>query len=514
MTTAPGTRWPRPAQVIIGVDVGTTAAKVVGFGVGSPWRHVAVREYPLLEPVPGHRVQDPETVWAATASALSDVVAAAAGADVLALSVSTALHGLIGLDATMDPVTPLVTWADARATEVSRRLRAEGLGPELHQRSGTPVHPMSPLTKLVWFREHEPETWARARWWVGLKDYVLLRLTGTLVTELSSASGTGLLDMPRRAWSEASLAVAGVGADRLPDILPTTATLGLARATAARVGLPVNTPVVVGAADGPLGNLGTDAMAPGVVGLSLGTSGAARMIVDAPPAALDPSLFCYALTDTAWAVGGAVSNGGIVVRWAGQALAPDLRSLPDGPTADERLLELAASVPAGADGLIMLPYLLSERAPLWDPDLTGAFLGLRRRHTRGHLVRAAVEGVALQLTAIVERIDHIQPVTSVRATGGAFRSSLWREIMAATTGRPFHAVGAAEGSALGAAALGLHALGHAPVLADAPTLLRAPGAPDAEEVAVAPELVAAYAASRRLLPERIAALQAVASLFG
>lgn len=506
-------RGVRPGQVIIGVDVGTTAAKVVGFGVGSPWRHVAVREYPLLEPVPGHRVQDPETVMAATASALADVVTAAAGADVLALSVSTALHGLIGLDATMQPVTPLVTWADARASDVSRRLRADGLAGELHQLSGTPVHPMSPLTKLIWFREHDPHVWARTRWWVGLKDYILHRLTGTLVTELSSASGTGLLDMPRREWSARAIEVAGVSPDQLPDILPTTAILGLSRAFAARVGLPVNTPVVVGAADGPLGNLGTDAMAPGVVGLSLGTSGAARMIVDAPPVALDPSLFCYALTDQAWAVGGAVSNGGIVVRWAGQSLAPDLRSIPDGPTSDEQLLELAAGVPAGSDGLLMLPYLLSERAPLWDPDLTGAYLGLRRGHTRGHLVRAAIEGVALQMTAIVEHIDRIRPVTSVRATGGVFRAPLWREVMAAVTGRPFHAVGAAEGSALGAAALGLHALGRAPVLADAPALLRAPGAPHAEEVVVSAELVAAYAASRQALPERVAALQAVASLF-
>ncbi|NLF06241.1 MAG: sugar kinase, partial [Actinomycetales bacterium] len=308
---------PPPAEVMIGVDVGTTAAKVAAFGLGSPWRHVAVREYPLLEPRPGYQVQDPETIAAATLSALADAVAAARGASVVALSVSTAMHGLIGLDATMTPVTPLLTWADARSAEQAAALRASGEALEIHALTGTPVHSMTPLTKLMWFAEHDATTAGRVRWWVGLKDYVLWRLTGTLATELSSASGTALLDRRTRQWSERATSLAGITEDQLPDILPTTASLGLSRAVATRVGLPINTPVVVGAADGPLGNLGTGALDPGVVGLSLGTSGAARMVVAAPPEHLDPSLFCYALTADAWVVGGAVSNGGVVVRWAG-----------------------------------------------------------------------------------------------------------------------------------------------------------------------------------------------------
>src|SRR5213078_248786 len=143
------------------------------------------------------------------------------------------------------------------------------------------------------------------------------------------------------------------------------------------------TPVVVGAADGPLGNLGSGAIAPGVAGLSLGTSGAIRMAVADPHIDEHRTLFCYALTDSLWIVGGAVSNGGIVIRWAGRSLAPDLPGTSGDRTADEALLDLAASVPAGSDGLLMLPYLLAERAPLWDPDVPGAYLGLRRDHTRG-----------------------------------------------------------------------------------------------------------------------------------
>jgi gluconokinase len=505
-----------PAEVVIGLDVGTTAAKVVAFGVGHPWRHTAIREYPLLAPAPGWQVQDPATIVAALTAALADCVAAARGAEVVALSVSSAMHGLIGLDADLHPLTPLVTWADSRAHDEAAHLRATGQAPALHRASGTPVHSMSPLTKLMWFARHEPELCAAVRWWVGLKDYVLLALTGSLVTELSSASGTGLLDNATRTWSVAALDVAGVRAEQLPPILPTTAMLDLSAAMAAVVGLRAGTPVVVGAGDGPLGNLGTGALEPGVVGLSLGTSGAVRMVVPRPVVDPDGRLFCYALTDDAWVVGGAVSNGGVVVRWAGDVFGSDLRPGPDGAPRDAELLALAHAVPPGSDGLVMLPYLLAERAPLWDPDLTGAYLGIRHAHTRGHFVRAAVEGVAFQLSAIVDELDRLEPVTQIRATGGAFRSPVWREVMAAVLARPLRVTGGAEGSALGAAALGLYALGRATSLADG-VALAAGGAGasiDAEPpVPVTASDMALYARARSSIPELLAAYGEVSKLF-
>jgi gluconokinase len=270
---------------------------------------------------------------------------------------------------------------------------------------------------------------------------------------------------------------------------------------------------VAGAGDGPLGNLGTGAMSTGVAGLSLGTSGAVRMAVAEPR--IDPggTLFCYALTDSVWVVGGALSTGGVVIRWAGDALAPDLHRARDPAASDEALLELAAGVPAGSDGLVMLPYLLAERAPLWDPDLPGAYLGLRRGHTRGHLVRAAVEGVCLQMRVILDSLDHLEPVTSVRVTGGTFRSALWLEVMAAALDRPLYPVGDAEGTALGAAALGLFALGRASSLPEAVDELSPPDAAPAPSIVASPELVATYRRVRATVPQLVGALAPVADLF-
>ncbi|SNR57252.1 gluconokinase [Blastococcus mobilis] len=492
MTAAP------PAAVVVGLDVGTTAAKAVAFGVGGPWRVAAVREYPLLQPVPGHAVQEPDVVVAAAMEALAACVAQTQGARVLAVSLSAAMHGLIGLDRAGSPVTSLVTWADARAEGEARSLHTSRLAAEVHRISGTPAHPMSPLAKLLWFARHEPDTSAAVRWWAGLKDYLLLRLTGTLATELSSASATGLLDLATGDWHPGIVEFAGIRRSQLPDVLPTTAVLGLTDEVARTMGLPLGTPVVTGAADGPLGNLGTGAMAVGTVGLSLGTSGAVRTVVPRPAPDPETGLFCYALTADHWVVGGAVSNGASVVRWAGTTL--DAR-----PWSDEALLALAGDVPAGSDGLVMLPFLLPERVPLWSPHLSGAYLGLRREHSRGHLVRAAVEGVCLQLAGIVDRLDRLAPVTCIRATGGALGAPLWRTTLAAVLNRPMVVGSAAEGSALGAAALGLYALGQADRLEDAGDLLIDPLGEQPIEPAD-PGVVATYAEMRHRIPVLVEAL--------
>lgn len=501
-----------PAEVVVGLDVGTTGVKAAAFGLGGPWRAVAIEEYPLLEPAPGHEVQDPARILAATERTLGECVAACGGARVIGISVSAAMHGLLALDADGRPLTPLLTWADHRAAAEAVALQGSPAAAVLVP-TGLPAHPMTPLVKLRWLARHEPELWAAARSWVGLKDYLLAWLTGTLATEVSSAAGTGLLDLSSGTWSRPAVELCGLDPARLPPVLPTTAVLALSRSVASVVGLPAGTPVVAGAGDGPLASLGVGALSPGVAGLSLGTSGAVRMAVEGPR--IDPSgqLFCYPLAGPVWVAGGAISNGAGVLRWAGGALAPDLDATgrPGGTAGagdgDAALLELAAGVEAGSDGLVMLPFVLSERAPLWTPGLAGAFLGLRREHTRAHILRAAVEGVCAQMRGVLDRLEAVGPVGLVRGTGGAFRSLLWRELMAAALDRPFEVVDDTAGTALGAAALGLLALGAAGGLAEALEALSPPGTAPPAPVTVRPELVASFEALRAATPELLRALE-------
>ncbi|MCW2996162.1 MAG: carbohydrate kinase, partial [Conexibacter sp.] len=307
--------------MIVGIDIGTTSAKAGCFDADGVETGATEVPYPLLEPQPGWAVQDPRVVVDAVVEATRGAIAGAGG-PVAGLSFSTAMHSLVGLDSHDAPITDLLTWADQRAAPQAERLRAER--PELHGRTGTPLHPMSPLTKLVWFRETEPELFARAARWVGVKELVVHRLTGEWITDHSVASGSGLLRLSTLEYDEQALEVAGVRVEQLPALAPTKHIMSLTAAGAEALGAAADVPLVLGAGDGPLANLGVGAVRPGVAACSIGTSGALRLMVERPVIDKAGRVFCYALTEDRWLVGGAINNGGVVLQWAGDALAPEL----------------------------------------------------------------------------------------------------------------------------------------------------------------------------------------------
>lgn len=478
-------------SVVLAIDVGTTSAKAAAYDPAARETGAAEIPYALREPEPGHAVQDPEAVVAAALEAARRAVTAcrAAGLPVAGLACSGAMHSLVAVDEHDRPITALVTWADRRAVVEAEQLAAQR--PELHERTGTPLHPMSPLAKLVWFAEHEPEVAAAATRWCGIKELVLHRLTGAWLTEPSTASGTGLLRIDARGWDDEAMEVAGVRAQQLCELVPCVHTAPLRADAAAALGLPAGTPVVAGGGDGPLANVGVGAVRPGNAACSIGTSGALRLVVDRPR--IDPHRrgFCYALTPGRWVVGGAINNGGFVLRWAREALAPDLGADPD-LDADAALLDLAARAPAGSDALIMLPYLLSERAPHWSTLPRGAYIGLTSAHRREHLVRAALEGVCQQLALVLAGLrDAGHEVREVRATGGFARSALWRQMLCDVLDVPLGFAADHQGSALGAALLGLHALGRIDDLDAAADVVGV-----AERLAPDPAAAAVYAAMR------------------
>nr|BFE71040.1 hypothetical protein GCM10020092_043410 [Actinoplanes digitatis] len=285
-----------------------------------------------------------------------------------------------------------------------------------------------------------------------------------------------MYDIHRRRWDHEALELTGVRRHQLAEVVPTTRRLRLNPEVAAAAGLHADTPLIIGAADGPLANLGVGATPPGVAAVSLGTSGALRTIVDRPTADRAGRLFCYALTEEHWVVGGAINNAGSVVRWAGQTFAGGFdRPAAEGEDADVRdaaLLAEAAEVGPGSEGLLCLPYLLGERAPWWRGGMRGAYLGLRREHGLPHLVRAALEGVCQQLALVRDTFaDEGIAMTEVRATGGAVASDLWVSVLAAALDLPVSVADTPEGTALGACLLARHALGELPDLAAAAAMV-------------------------------------------
>lgn len=443
-------------DLVLGVDIGTTATKAVAFSADGADHGHGEAPHHLDEPEPGAAVEDPEALYEAVGGAVRDAVADLDPARVAAVSFSSAMHGLLALDAQGDPVGPVLTWADSRASDVARELRGRAGALALHRRTGTPVHPMSPLVKLAWLRRERPSLHAAARTWGGVKEFVLARATGARVTDTSDASGTGLLDVAFGTWDPEALEIAGVTADVLGEPVAPTAVVGRLRERG--WGLPTGVPVVAGGGDGPLANLGVGAVRPGVAACSIGTSGALRATVERP--AVDPRgrVFCYGLADERWVVGGAITNGGLVLDWAHETLGRDV----------DDLLAAAGAVPAGADGLLALPHLLAERAPHWDIGGAGALVGLHRRHGAGHVTRALLEGVCLQLRLVLDSLREAGlAVHEVRATGGFARSELWRRLLTDALDLPVGFPSVDQGSAFGAALLGMQGVGLLPPGPDA-----------------------------------------------
>lgn len=443
-------------DLVLGVDIGTTATKAVAFSPDGADHGTGEAPHHLDEPEPGAAVQDPEAVYEAVGDAIRDALAGIDPARVAALSFSSAMHGLLALDDRADPLGPLITWADSRASAVARELRARDGALDLHRRTGTPVHPMSPLVKLAWLRRARPSLHAAAHTWGGMKELVLARAAGARVADTSCASGTGLLDVASGTWDPEALDIAGITPALLGEPVAPTAVVGRLRETG--WGLPAGVPVVAGGADGPMANLGVGAVRPGVAACSIGTSGALRVTVERP--AVDPRgrVFCYDLTDDRWVVGGAITNGGLVLDWAHETLGEDI----------DHLLAAAAEVPAGADGLLALPHLLPERAPHWDVGGAGTLVGLHRRHTPGHVVRALLEGVCLQLRLVLDSMREAGlAVDEVRATGGFARSTLWRRLLTDVLDLPVGFPTVDQGSAFGAALLGMQGVGLLPPGPDA-----------------------------------------------
>jgi gluconokinase len=440
----------RGRGIVVGVDVGTTATKVVAYRPDGSAVAAASRGYPLRCPHPGWAEQDADEIVDAVLDAVAEVVSATRDG-VAAIGLSTVMHSLIGLDTAGRPLTPCSTFADSRAWPQALRLRRE-LGIGLYHATGTPIHPMAPLAKLVWFGEEQPEVARRVRRWISIKEYLLDRLCGSDVVDHAVASATGLFDLTSCDWHPGALAAAGIDRGQLGRPVPTSTIVDAMRHDiAGRLGVARATPVVVGASDGVLANLGAGAIRPGTAALSIGTSGAIRVTLRQPRTDPHMRTFCYALTDRHWVLGGATSNGGLVLRW----LADDLFGGVD----YKRLTAEAARVPAGSDGVLMLPYLTAERAPWWSPLRGGVLFGLRAEHHRGHVVRAALEGVALQLRLVADAMRAAGAgFERVRVTGGFVESDVWLQIVADVLACELQVPRVEEVVAYGAALLAMRAL--------------------------------------------------------
>jgi xylulokinase len=410
---------------------------------------------PFASPQIGWAEQHPEDWWRACCVAVPKAIAKAGlGADDIAcVGFSGQMHGAVMLDQNGRVVRPALIWCDVR-TEAQCRELTEKIGAEqLIQATCNPALANFTLTKFLWVRENEPENWNRVCSVMLPKDYVRFRLTGERAIDMADASGTLLLDVAHRRWSQIMLDAAGMDERLLPQLFESPDVCGKISADgAAACGLRQGTPVVAGAGDQAAGAVGMGIVAPGAVSATIGTSGVVFAATDRP--ALEPKgslhTFCHAIPGR-WHVMGVTQAAGLSLRWFRDQFGA---GADDGRDPYEHLSEEAATVAPGCQGLLWTPYLMGERTPHLDPQARGALVGLTASHTRAHVIRAILEGVAFSLRDTFTLFDEMKvAVTRIRLGGGGARSALWRQIQADVYGHDVEIVEAEEGAAYGAGIL-------------------------------------------------------------
>ncbi len=460
-------------SVVIGVDLGTSKVKVLAFTLDGREVASASGEYPLLTPAPGYVEQDANAVYDAAMAALGRVLAdqTVKSAEVLAVGVSSAMHGLVPVDGDGEPLGPFITWMDGRAADIAERWRADGTAQALYARTGAPVHPMLPVCKLRWLSERAPDLFRRAAKFVSMKELLVHRWFGEWLIDYGIASATGLFDLFTKRWNPRALDIARVTPERLSTpASPLRRCTGVRTQVATALKLDRHVPLVLCSSDGALANLGVGALHPTDLAMTFGTSGAVRSTVPAPVLDDRGRMFCYALDDERYIVGGSTSSAGASVQWVIDVLYSEVPH-------EKRFEHAMRSVERAADdrsGPICLPFFAGERAPYWDARLRGAFVGIDLSHNREALVRAAAEGSVFALYA-VERVleERVGKHDRMLMSGGLMHSPVIRRLVADVFGLECWLTDKPEASGFGAAMMAAKAIGALPSL-DAIASLVAP----------------------------------------
>jgi xylulokinase len=447
----------------LGIDVGTggTRALIVdedGRVIASGTAEHAPFESPRL----GWAEQDPHDWWRACKIAVRYALEASGARrdEIACVGFSGQMHGAVLLDAHDEVVRPALIWCDQRTEpqveELSDLFGADRL---IHLTCNAPLTNFT-LTKLLWVRENEPRSWERVAHVMLPKDYVRFQLTGERAIDMADASGTLLLDVAKRKWSSEVLSRTGIDQQLLPNLFESPEVCGRVSARGAEAtSLKIGTPVVAGAGDQAAGAVGMGIVRPGTVSATIGTSGVVFAATDGP--ALDPKgrihTFCHAIPGR-WHVMGVTQAAGLSLRWFRDRFGPLSTATPaamnGGRDPYDLLAEEAATAPPGADGVFWTPYLMGERTPHCDPNARAALVGLSATHTRAHVIRAILEGVAFSLRDSFTIFREMSlSVERIRLGGGGARSTLWRQTQADVYGQAVEVVQTEEGAAYGAAIL-------------------------------------------------------------
>ncbi|EKN62504.1 carbohydrate kinase FGGY [Neobacillus bataviensis LMG 21833] len=412
-------------EFVIGLDVGTTSVKACVFNLHGKLIADVEKGITSIYPQQGWVEQNPDEIEQSAILAVREAIEKAAieKNELISLGFSAAMHSLICINEEGRPISPALIWADGRSYKQADEV-INTIGNKVYAKTGTPIHPMTPFIKLLWMKENDYTPYKNAKYFMSIKEYLLLCWFGERVIDYSMASATGLFNPSTHQWEPELLELTGVTENQLSEIVPPTKIVkGINRDKAEAMGISADMPIVIGAADGQLANLGNGAILPGEVAVSVGTSGAIRQVTKGVKISESRETFCYSFTEDSSIIGGPTNNGGIAIQWL-KDLLNDQRSFTE-------FLSDAEQIAPGADGMLFLPYLNGERAPIWNQLAKGNFYGVSITHKKEHFIRAVLEGITFNLYQIGKALERLagEP-KKVYVNGGLARSPLWLQMMA------------------------------------------------------------------------------------
>ena len=445
---------------LLGVDIGTSGTKTVLFDIEGNTIASALAEYPLYQPHIGWAEQEPEDWWKATVETIAKVIKSSGvnPSNIKGLGLSGQMHGMVLLNKESKLLRSSIIWCDQRTqtecdqiTEIIGRKR-------LIEITANPALTGFTASKVMWVKNNQPDIFNQIDKILLPKDYVRYRLTGVFATEVSDASGTQFLDVPKRKWSEEVLNKLGLNPKWMPEVFESQEVSGIITDEAARLtGLVQGTPVVGGGGDQAAGAVGNGIVKPGIISSTIGTSGVVFAFTD--EVSIDPQgrvhTFCHAVPNT-WHIMGVTQSAGLSLQWMRNNFGGMEKDLAAHLDIDPYVLmsNQAEKATPGCEGLIYLPYLMGERTPHLDPYAKGVFFGLSAKHGRREMIRSVMEGVCYSLRDCLEIIKDMNvPVSEIRASGGGAKSSLWRQMQADIFNTSIATINSSEGPALGVALL-------------------------------------------------------------
>jgi gluconokinase len=428
------------------LDIGTTSAKICGVK-DDGWLLGSLQQvYPVYEYPAGGREQRPDDIVRAIAGLIKQAVSR--WGQPAAIGLSGAMHSLLAVDRAGKPLSPLLIWSDHRSLEVYQAYKASW-SDIVYRYSGIVFHPMLPLCKILYWKQLQPSWLGQVHQWVSMKEYVLYQLTGAWATDYAMAGATGMFDLQRFDWHADMLQRLDIDLQALPPVVAPDTVFEVKDkgALAGDTDLQAGIPVLVGASDGCLATLGSGLVGSADLSITVATSAAVRRWAAYP--VLDPQqrTFCYALSPHDFVIGTAHNNAGGILPWLRRLFG---EQNPD-PHTLNRWMDDVLSVAAGADGLMCLPYVLGERSPVWDPQASAAWVGIRDIHQPRHFQRAMLEGVGLTLRqsiAVVEQL--LGPSKQCLLSGGITHAPAWMQLLADILNQPLQVAGEIDASCAGA----------------------------------------------------------------